>query len=83
MEAQTRARRMEMEEIRARIDFMKDLKALGHSTKEIKKFLEEQFARGEGSSNHPITGNNSHDHVDEDSSSESDNESGSSGSNLL
>ena len=59
-----------MEEVRARIGFMKELKELGHSTEEIEKFLGEQFARGEGSSkDHPTDGQESN---DEDESSSVD-----------
>lgn len=56
---------MEMVGVCALIDFMKDLKALGHSTKEIKSFLEEQFSRVKGSINQPTTGNKLEDHHDE------------------
>ena len=50
METQMRFRKIEMEEVRARISFMKELRDLGHTPQEIEVFLAEQFDRGEGSS---------------------------------
>ena len=51
MEAQMKARRTELDEVRERIAIMKELSDLGHSKKEIAKFMKAQFSQGEGSSN--------------------------------
>jgi DNA-binding transcriptional MerR regulator len=39
-----------MEEFCARLGFVKELQALGHSNDEIKRLLADHFSRGEGSS---------------------------------
>jgi len=44
---QMKMRRLEMEEVCARIDFKKQLKDMGHSADEIERFLREHFPRGE------------------------------------
>ncbi|PLW12751.1 hypothetical protein PCANC_17703 [Puccinia coronata f. sp. avenae] len=43
MEAQSKKRKLEMEEVQAQITLMKDLKDLGHTEDEIAKFLDDQF----------------------------------------
>ena len=53
MESQMKIRQAEMEEVRTRIMFMKELKELGHSNEEIERFMAEQFVRGEGPSSLP------------------------------
>ncbi|WAQ89530.1 hypothetical protein PtA15_11A219 [Puccinia triticina] len=51
MDANLRVRKAEMEEVRARFQFMQDLKAQGYDQATIEQFLNEQFQKGEGSSN--------------------------------
>ncbi|OAV89704.1 hypothetical protein PTTG_09894 [Puccinia triticina 1-1 BBBD Race 1] len=50
MEAQMKARRTELDEVCERIAIMKELSDMGHSKKEIAKFMKEQFKQDEGSS---------------------------------
>jgi hypothetical protein len=50
MEAQLKVCKAEMEEFCARLGFMKELQALGHSNDEIKRLLADQFSQGKGSS---------------------------------
>ncbi|EFP77543.2 uncharacterized protein PGTG_03499 [Puccinia graminis f. sp. tritici CRL 75-36-700-3] len=74
MEAQMKIKRFESEEIRNRISYMKELKALGHSKKEIKEFFDAQYGEGNAKED-----DSSEDHISEssaDSSSESGDESG-------
>ena len=51
MEAQVKVCRAEMEEVCARIGFIKELRDLGQSQEDIEKFLSKQFSRAEGPSN--------------------------------
>ena len=72
MEAEVRVRQAEMEEVRARINFMKDLKELGHSQANIERFLAEQFSRGNGTSRTAVVNpvHNEDDHHEEDDTEE-------------
>ncbi|KNZ56677.1 uncharacterized protein VP01_2346g1 [Puccinia sorghi] len=55
MEAQVKVRCAKMDKVCAQIRFIKELRNLGQSQEEIKRFLLEQFSQGEGPSNptHP------------------------------
>ncbi|KNE86800.1 hypothetical protein PSTG_19833, partial [Puccinia striiformis f. sp. tritici PST-78] len=55
-EIKLKVRQVEMAEIRERIRFTQELKALGQSDSEIEKYLAAQFACGEGSGTGPTPG---------------------------
>ncbi|KAI7949595.1 hypothetical protein MJO28_008416 [Puccinia striiformis f. sp. tritici] len=55
-EIKLQVRQVEMAEIRERIRFTQELKALGQSDSEIEKYLAAQFACGEGSGTGPTPG---------------------------
>ncbi|KNZ48069.1 hypothetical protein VP01_592g10 [Puccinia sorghi] len=58
MEAQV-IHRAEMDEVHARIGFIKELRDLGWSQEDIERFLSEQYSQGEGPSNPPPPDNES------------------------
>jgi hypothetical protein len=74
MEAQMKIKKFESEEIRNRISYMKELKALGHSKKEIKDFFVAQY--GEGNATGQNKDDASEDHISSDSSAATSSESG-------
>jgi hypothetical protein len=66
MEAQLKVCKAEMEEFRARLGFMKELQALGHSNDEIERLLADQFSRGKGSSKQAYGDSSSNSSLDEE-----------------